>query len=415
MRRSHLIIAVCLFLAAIVIASIIAFPLFSPNPASNSFQIEWQQFLPGITGKEIIQTSDGGYLALGTTASIEEIDNYSGPTFVNEQPILVKTDNHGNVQWQKIFQVEGLTPQLFNIFQAKDGGYAVIGGITSPNQTSPETPYSRFCFIKLNPQGNTDWIQTYSGPSSATNKAFNSILQMDNGSYVLFGLWTVAWDYHGFQHGYLIKTDEAGNAYFSQGANTGPASSMIQESDGYIFFTSRQATGGGTKFMLVKTDFNGTALWSNDYKEEYATSAYLSSGLVANDGGYLLCGNLVSPDEGWLVKTDAEGRMVWNKTYAAGISSVARTIDGGYIICGSTNVTNVSYVDGTAITAWFAKIDNMGNIEDEFRAGPVELKHWSAPNSIIQTSQRDFISVGTWDQTYQAASSQRFWIAKISL
>jgi hypothetical protein len=297
MQRSHLLIAIFILLASLVIISILAISLFSPKPFSNdeSLQIVWQQFLPGITGKEIIQTSDGGYLALGTTATIEKINNYSEPIF-NEQPILVKTDSQGNVEWQKTFQVEGLTPKLFNIAQTKDGGYAVIGGITSPDQIYPEIPYSRFCFIKLDSEGKINWTRTYLGPSSGTDKAFNSILQTDDGVYVLFGLWTVAWDYHGFQNGYLIKTDEAGNAYFSSGVNTGPASSMEQIDDGYIFFTSKQATGGGTKFMLVKTDFNGTVIWSNDYKEIAPTSAYENSGLITADGGYLLSGSLVSPD-----------------------------------------------------------------------------------------------------------------------
>jgi hypothetical protein len=416
MQRAYLLIASCILIVAVVTGSILAFTFFSPKQAGNDENhVVWQQFLPGITGKKIIQTSDGGYLALGATADISNSDPRE-PTFVNEQPIIVKTDSLGNVQWQKTFQVLGLTPTLTNIAQTRDGGYAVVGGVTD-SSAAYDNPFSRFCLIKLDSKGNVNWTQTYAGPSDADNVAFNTILETSGGGYTLYGTWSRYWDYHGLRSGYLVKTDEAGNAYFSKGVDTGPASSLVQTSDGYIFFTTQNAIGGGSKFLLVKTDFNGTTLWSNGYKEGYATSAYESAGTITNDGGYLLCGSLVSPDKGWLVKTDAEGRMVWNKTYldVTGISSVAQAGDGGYVISGMANATEITYDKGTAYTAWFAKIDSMGNIEAEFRAGPVELKHSTAPSSIIQASDGGFICVGTWDQTYQATSSQRLWIAKISL
>ncbi len=415
MQRSNLIIAVCILLSAIVVASILAFPYLSPLPSGNSesFQIEWQQFLPGITGKQIIQTSDGGYLALGTIASIEKIDSYSDPTFVDEQPILVKTDSNGNVQWQKTFQVLGLTPTLSNIAQTEDGGYAVVGGIT--NSTVYDNPFSRFCLIKLDSKGNVNWTQTYAGPSDASNVWFNTILESDDGGYTLYGTWSRYWDYHGLRSGYLVKTDEAGKSYFSKGVNTGPASSFVQTSDGYIFFTTQNAIGGGQKFMLVKTDLNGDTLWSVSY-QGIGSSSYENCGIPTSDGGYLLGGRVTGTDRGWLVKTDLEGVMLWNQTYpnVMEIKSVTQADDNSYVISGVANATEFSYDKGTAMVAWFAKIDSLGNIEAEFNAGPVELKHGTAPSRVIQTSDGGFICVGTWD-TYQASSSQRFWIAKISL
>ncbi len=233
-----MLIVLCILLAAASIVSILVFASFTPKPVGNGegLQVVWQQFLPGISGKKIIQTSDMGYLALGTTASIEEINNYSGPIFVNDQPILVKTDSLGNVQWQKTFQVEGLTPTLSNIAQTRDGGYAVVGGIT--NNSAINTPFSRFCLIKLDYKGNVNWTQTYDGGSDANNDALNTVLETSDGGYTLFGTWSRYWDYHGFRQGYLIKTDEAGNAFVSKGVAAGPAGSMVQISDGYIFFTS---------------------------------------------------------------------------------------------------------------------------------------------------------------------------------
>jgi hypothetical protein len=414
MPRSRLIIAVCVILATIAIASILTFSLFSPKLVGNgkNLQIEWQQFLPGITGREIIQTSDGGYLALGTTADISNSDPREA-TFVNEQPILVKTDDLGNVQWQKTFQqVLGLTPTLSNIAQTKDGGYAVVGGIT--NNTVYDNPFSRFCLIKLDDKGNVNWTQTYDGGSDASNDVLNTVLETNDG-YTLFGTWSRYWDYHGLRNGYLIKTDEAGNAYFSKGVDTGPASSFVQISDGYIFFSTQNAIGGGSKFLLVKTDFNGTKLWSSAYKEVYATSAYARTGLATNDGGYLLGGSLVSPDQGWLVKTDAHGNMLWNKTYSetTTMNSVEQTQDGGFVISGGITYINPSDNGKSSGLAWIAKTDNLGNVVNHITIGQNATFHYTDPNSLILTNDGKYVCVGTWDRTIQASNSQRFWITKI--
>ncbi len=416
MQRLRRLIAISILLVALVTVSILAFSVFSPKPVGNggSLQIVWQQFLPGFSGKSVIETSDGGYLALGTTAVISK-DELNEPIFMNEQPIIVKTDSVGNVQWKKSFQILGLTPTLSTIAQTRDGGYVVVGGVT--NSSDYENPFSRFCLIKLDSSGEVNWTQTYAGSLYAKNNVFNIVSQTSDGGYTLFGTWTRYWDYHGFSQSYLVKTDETGDVYFSKDINVGPASSMSQVSDGYVFFTSRQASGGGTKFMIVKTDFNGTIIWSKDYKENGASSAYEEFGLVTSDGGYILSGSLVSPDQGWIVKTDAEGKMLWNRTYpnVIDINSIAPAEEGGYLIGGVANATKISYIEGTTYTAWFAKIDNFGNVEAEFNAGPVTLKHSTSPSRIITTGDGDFICVGTWDSTYQASGNQHFWIAKIHL
>ena len=62
------------------------------------------------------------------------------------------------------------------------------------------------------------------------------------------------------------------------------------------------------------------------------------------DGGYTLAGNTGSFGagglDGYLVKTDSNGNMEWNQTYGGSghdtsISGV-QTVDGGYVLAGST-------------------------------------------------------------------------------
>ncbi|MCW4025491.1 MAG: hypothetical protein NWF01_10740 [Candidatus Bathyarchaeota archaeon] len=410
MQKSKLVITLSTLLAIIAVVCILL-ALFTPlfNGNEETLQVEWQTFLPDITGEKVIQTSDGGYLALGTTAELSK--NTSNETvFVNNQPILVKTNSSGNVQWQQTFQVEDLTPKLYNIAQTNDGGYAVIGGITSPDQIYPNTPYSKFCLIKLDSDGNITWTKTYTSPSNATNTAFISLFQTEDDGYVLFGVWTLSWDYHGVSHGYLVKTDASGNAFFSKEVSVGAASSMEPVDDGYIFFASHQASGGGTKYMLTKLDFNGTLLWSKDYQGD-AISSYESSGVITDDDGYILAGSLVNPEKGWLVKTDLQGTMLWNKTYpqVTAIHSVANTQGGGFVLVG------VIYSDdGSRVTSWLAKTDSNGNLEAQLKIEQNITAYYSTINRAIQTSDGGYICVGTWNQTSQASDSQKFWLFKIS-
>jgi hypothetical protein len=99
---------------------------------------------------------------------------------------------------------------------------------------------------------------------------------------------------------------------------------------------------GGTDFWLVKTDGDGNMEWNKTYggtQDDYAGSV-----VQAVDGGYTLAGWTESFGAGdndfWLVKTDGDGNMEWNKTYGGtqydSAYSVVQTSDGGFAIAGYT-------------------------------------------------------------------------------
>lgn len=82
-----------------------------------------------------------------------------------------------------------------------------------------------------------------------------------------------------------------------------------------------------------------------------------------SDGGYAFSGwtNLFDALDFWLVKTDANGNMQWNKTYGGpGYEwawALVQTGDGGYALAGFTDSFDAGNPD-----FWLVKTDASGNI-----------------------------------------------------
>jgi hypothetical protein len=92
----------------------------------------------------------------------------------------------------------------------------------------------------------------------------------------------------------------------------------------------------------MKTDANGNIIWAKTYGGTY--DDYASSVRQTSDGGYIVAGYTRSFGAGvfdiFLVKTYANGNIIWAKTYGGtevdGASFVQQTSDGGYIVVGGT-------------------------------------------------------------------------------
>jgi hypothetical protein len=117
------------------------------------------------------------------------------------------------------------------------------------------------------------------------------------------------------------------------------------------------------EIWLIKTDSNGNEVWDKIFGgsgEDVGKSVQQTS-----DGGYIIVGsnpyNVVSQGI-WLIKTDANGNMVWDRIFGESGwnegKSVQQTSDGGYIITGSTYPYGVS---GGNSAVWLIKTDGNGN------------------------------------------------------
>ncbi|MCC6720859.1 MAG: T9SS type A sorting domain-containing protein [Bacteroidia bacterium] len=146
--------------------------------------IQWQKCYGGDLAdviSSIQQTSDGGYISSGSTAS----SNYDVAGYIGGGDFWVlKLDSAGNIQWQKC--LGGTQSETsYSLTQTIGGAYVFTGFTTSTDiNVSGNNGLFDFWVIQLNSSGNIDWQKCLGG--SGEEKA-NSIIQTTDGGFVIAG------------------------------------------------------------------------------------------------------------------------------------------------------------------------------------------------------------------------------------
>ncbi len=151
---------------------------------NSSGIIEWQKCLGG-TGEDdayaVRQTSDGGYIVTGETAS------NNGDVTGNHGDFdywVVKLSTTGNLEWQKCLGGGG-GDRANDILQADDGGYVVVGEASSNNGdiTHPRGGYDIWA-VKMSHNGTIEWQKSMGGSDQDWGRA---IQKTSDGGYVICG------------------------------------------------------------------------------------------------------------------------------------------------------------------------------------------------------------------------------------
>jgi len=119
--------------------------------------------------KSIQQTSDGGYIAAGSTSSFG-----AG----NFDALLIKINSSGDISWAETYGGNG-GDYIGSILQSSDGGYIFAGGINFI-----DTNNSPAFLIKLNSNGNVSWAKIFGGGGE---DYIGSIQQTSDGGYIAAG------------------------------------------------------------------------------------------------------------------------------------------------------------------------------------------------------------------------------------
>lgn len=252
--------------------------------------IQWTKMFGGEEtdyAYEVEQTSDDGYIIVGSTSTY---------TIYAHDVWLIKTDTNGNEQWNKTF---GINPsykwcmdQGFSVNQTTDGGY-IITGYAFPYA---DVQCWLVWLIKTDAHGNILWDNLFQYPG-AYNQMGHSVRQTTDGGYIIAAHAgpvsnqnTEIW---------LIKTDANGNEQwnrtYGRENNCDYGYSVQQTTDGgYIVvgFT-RSIDDRNDDGIVIKTDTNGSEQWNMTFEgdnEHHGFGETFKSVQQTSDGGYIIGG-----------------------------------------------------------------------------------------------------------------------------
>jgi hypothetical protein len=194
-------------------------------------------------GYSVRQTSDGGYITVGYTAS-------SGAGMYDV--LVIKLDSSGNLSWSKTmggsFDDEGYCVQ-----QTSDNGYIITGYTRSFG-----AGLSDVLVIKLDSSGNLSWSKTIGGPLD--DKGYYIQQTSDNG-YIITGY--TASSGAGMHDVLIIKLDSSGNLSWSKtmgGLPDDEGRYVQQTSDNGYIITGYTCNFRMRDVLIIKLDSSGCAI-----------------------------------------------------------------------------------------------------------------------------------------------------------
>jgi len=265
-------------------------------------------------GQDVIQTFDGGYAILS--------NSYTNP---NPKTEVFKTDQFGNVEWRKLYDVNNVGGNSLNcrsIAQTKDSSFIISGR----NKDSA-------IIFKINQIGNIIWIKRYSKLGRFAG-FWDHNLTFNNGIIGCGYLYDPS-------IGYVVKTDSIGNiewdsvynytttviriiessdgSFYMLGINTSekisdwnkmyyPTSNIIQKnhSKNFPFYSNGIETA-----TLIKINNIGKIIWKLNMFLPNATDLINHpSGNIFVSGGH---------DSLILYKIDTTGAVLFQKSYYRGV------------------------------------------------------------------------------------------------
>lgn len=159
----------------------------------------------------------------------------------------------------------------------------------------------------------------------------------------------------------------------------------------YVIVGNTTSYGAGrSDVYLIKIDTNGNVIWEKTYGG--ANDDYGYAVKNARDGGYIIVGMTNSYGAGgdlYLIKTDDQGNMVWQKFYGGTNTDYGRDlalVADGYIITGMTTSFGIGAGD-----VWLIKTNNNGDTLWTKTFGGTET---DCGNSVILTNDNCYTIAG---------------------
>jgi hypothetical protein len=309
----------------------------------NSFQKIYGS--NGGSGSCVIQTNDNGYVVLG------ELNYSSSTTGPSANVYLSKTDFNGNLLWSKTFGDGDLNRGNF-IIQTSDNGFLIVGTNGDPlnkvvvlktNSTGDllwakyfdgeveanvqQTSDGNYIIVsgrfinKIDTSGNLIWCKmiTAVNINDYDDYTVKFVQQTNDGGFILCGS---VFPYASNNIDLLLlKTNSTGDILWSRkigGYGWELGYSVKQLPDGSLIVLGSSTSYDPMnikKIYLFKTNASGNQLWTKTYGVNGSRQNSAHCLDILNDGGILIGGStelgppLSSVTNGYSIKTDSSGSL----------------------------------------------------------------------------------------------------------
>lgn len=386
----------------------------------------------------VLQTSDGGYIVGGSSASPisgDKTEANKGACYsyaCTSDYWIVKLDADGNKLWDRTIGSSS-DDHLTSMEQTSDGGY-ILGGYSYSDIGGDKSEAPKggcvvgncppdYWVVKINSTGDVVWDKTLGGDNA---DLLTSVKQTIDGGYIVGG--------------------------YSNSSASG------DKSETFVGICSEDTGYCPPDYWVIKLDAEGDKQW--DRTVGGSERDYLVSVAQTSDGGYILGGSSGSSISGdkteaskgvcryndslsevvctpdyWIVKLSAAGKIEWDRTIGGsegdGFTSLLLTSDGGYLLGGSsgspisgdkTEVKNGScfyddYGDYFCTSDyWIVKVDAFGYKEWDRTFGGSD---YDDLNALEHTSDGGYLLGGysgsniSKDKTEPSKGAADFWVIKL--
>jgi len=383
--------------------------------------IEWQKLYGGFYNDLLTSikiTSDGGFIVSGYSESSDgDVALHIG----NYDYWILKLDASGDIEWQKTLGGSS-EDYATNILQTADGGYLAIGHTKSINgNVTGNHGLFDIWIVKMNILGVIEWKKAFGGSNDdkiSDAYANYSIVQTTEGGYIFTGK-TKSTDgditsNQGLNDVWVVKINGLGVIEWQKtfgGTSDDFGQSVIQTADGNYVITAGSASNNGdftsnlgaTDLWVIKINSTGNIIWKSSFGGSNSESYQYSSLIETSDNGLLICSYTTSTNndatgnhsygspDAWLVRLNSDGVKQWHKCFGGrnwdGAHQVIRTNDNGYMIAGYNSAHHdPSGADWTVnngtYDAWLIKLEPEALASAEF-AGNKQLVVFPNPSKDI--------------------------------
>jgi hypothetical protein len=300
--------------------------------------------------------------------------------------------------WEKTYGGSG-DDRAFCAAQTEDGGFLMVGSTTS---ISPGETIAWMVRIDLN--GNMLWNKTF--PEGNASE-FRRVIRTENGFLLVGNTFLTS----GTSDGMIAQIDEEGNVLWNitiGGTNINKLLSVTKTDDGFVFAGFTYLSGNvNSAAWVVKTTSDGKVTWNKTYGQSGDNAARAI--VTAENNSCVIAGYTNSSENGvydvWLFKIDADGTLLWSRTYGSTESEKASALtkaENGYLIVGDKHSPE------TDDDALIIKIDMSGNVLWQNTYGG---KDFDMPSDVISLSSGGYAITGF---TFSWGKGDRdFWLFKI--